>query len=410
MTPGEHPARVPPGFGVSDGQLAIAGRTAGEWASEAGTPLFVYDRAAIDARLASLRAALPPEIALHYAIKANPMPALVHWMQGRVDGFDVASGGELALALAAGMAPERIGFAGPGKRDEELAAAIGGGAILNIESAGELERAIAIAAERGTRVRAALRINPDFELKGSGVRMGGGPRPFGVDADAAPAVLARMAHPAVDFRGFQIFAGSQNLNADSLIETQAATIALAAALAVHAPAPPPHVNIGGGFGIPYFPADQALDVERVGAALGSAVAARPPALAATRFIVELGRYMVGEAGVYLTRVVDVKQSRGETFVVTDGGLHHQLAASGNFGTVIRRNYPLANATRFAAPACMTANVVGCLCTPLDRLGEKVALSDTCPGDLIAVFMAGAYGRSASPQAFLGHPPAAERLA
>jgi len=409
MTDMLHPARVPQGFGTLGGELTIAGRPASAWAAGSDTPLFVYDRTPIAAQIARLRAALPDGVALHYAIKANPLPELVAWVAQHVDGLDVASGGELAVALAAGMSPERISFAGPGKRDGELEAAIVAGATLNLESAGEYDRASAIAARLGRRLRAALRVNPDFELKASGMRMGGGPRQFGVDADQAPALLARMADAGTDFQGFQIFAGSQNLSAASLIETQARTVALAADLAAHAPAPPRHVNIGGGYGIPYFPADRALDLEAVGAALAQTLAARPPALARTRFIVELGRYLVGEAGVYLTRVIDRKVSRGETFLVVDGGLHHQLAASGNFGTVVRRNYPLANATRFAEPATEIANVVGCLCTPLDRLGDKVALPHTGVGDLIAVFMAGAYGATASPAAFLGHPPAAERF-
>ncbi len=409
MTQMLHPARIPPGFGAVAGELAVAGRPASAWVAESDTPLFLYDRTLIEARIARLRAALPGGVALHYAIKANPLPELVRWMAERVDGLDVASSGEVAVALAAGASPDRISFAGPGKRDDELRAAVGAGVTVNIESAGELERAVGIAAGLSLRLRAALRVNPDFELKASGMRMGGGPRQFGVDADQAPAVLARMAEAGVAFQGFQIFAGSQNLSAESLIETQARTVALAADLARAAPGPPPYVNIGGGYGIPYFPNDRPLDLEAVGAALGETLAKRPSILANTRFIVELGRYLVGEAGVYLTRVIDRKISRGETFLVVDGGLHHQLAASGNLGTVVRRNYPLANATRFGEAAAETATVVGCLCTPLDRLGERVALPVTNVGDLIAVFMAGAYGASASPAAFLGHPPARERL-
>ncbi len=407
---GLHPARVPDGFGELGGELSIGGRRASDWAAEAGTPLFVYDRALVAARVAGLRAALPDAVRLHYAIKANPMPELVAWMRGQVDGFDVASGGELALAVAQGIAPERIGFAGPGKRDAELTAAVQAGATLNIESAGEFARAIAIANAASRPLRAALRINPDFDLKGSGMRMGGGAKPFGVDVDQAPALLRAMAVHGVDFRGFQIFAGSQNLDAARLIEAERATIALAARLAENAPGPVYHLNLGGGFGIPYFPADKRLDVEAVGEALGEAWATRPAILADTVPIIELGRYLVGEAGVYLTRVVDRKVSGGETFLVTDGGLHQQLAASGNFGTVIRRNYPVANASRFAEPAAERVNVVGCLCTPLDRLGERVALPHSEVGDLVAVFMAGAYGLTASPTAFLGHSAPAERFA
>ncbi len=394
---------IPPGFTVVEGELGIAGRPASQWAAVAGdTPLFVYDRALIAARIAAVRAALPG-VALHYAIKANPLPELVAWMAEQVDGLDVASGGELALALASGG--HDIGFAGPGKRDDELRVAIDGGVTINVESAGELER---IAALGGRAV--ALRLNPTFELKGSGMRMGGRPTPFGIDAEAAPAVAARAAALGVRVTGLHVYAGSQTLSAAAVIEAQAATLALAAEFCAATGGTLDTLNLGGGFGLPYFASDQPLDLTAVGTALTAALADRPAVLRETRMIVELGRYLVGEAGVYLSRVVDVKVSRGTTFIVTDGGLHHQLAASGNFGTVIRRNYPIANASRFGEAAVITADVVGCLCTPLDRLGEKVALPATAVGDLIAIFMAGAYGASASPSAFLGHPPAVEVLA
>ncbi|MDO9488511.1 MAG: alanine racemase, partial [Sphingomonadaceae bacterium] len=314
---------IPPGFGTIDGELAIAGRRASQWVEAAGdTPLFVYDRGLIAGRIADLRAAMPAELDIHYAVKANPMPALVRWMTTQVDGLDVASAGELQVALAAGADPARISFAGPGKRDDELELAIGAGVLLNIESEGEFERAAAIAGRLGTAPRVAVRVNPDFELKASGMRMGGGARPFGVDAERVPALLARIGALGADFEGFHVFAGSQNLSADALIDAQAKTLALVARLAESAPSPPRHVNIGGGFGIPYFPADAALDVAAIGAALGQRLAERPSILAGTRFAIELGRYLVGEAGVYLTRVVDVKSSYGESFVVVDGGMHH----------------------------------------------------------------------------------------
>ncbi|TRW17667.1 pyridoxal-dependent decarboxylase, exosortase A system-associated [Glacieibacterium frigidum] len=385
-------SHVPPDFEPVDRELGIAGQPASHWASE-GTPVFVYDRAIIAARIAAVREAFPG-VELHYAIKANPLPALVEWMGGQVDGLDVASAGELALAARTGLP---IGFAGPGKRDAELAEAIAAGATVSIESGGELERFAGL----GGRT-ALLRVNPDFELKGSGMKMGGRGTPFGIDADQVPGVAARAAALGVRIKGFHVYAGSQTLSAAALIEAQAATVALAVRLAGECGIALETLNLGGGFGIPYFANDTALDVAAVGAAL--------PALPGTRLILELGRYLVGESGVYLTRVVDVKTSRGTAFVVADGGMHHQLAASGNLGTVIRRNYPIANASRFAEAATATYDVTGCLCTPLDRLGERVALPDTRVGDLIAVFMAGAYGASASPTAFLGHPPAREVLA
>ena len=396
----------PPEFAQQHGPLAIGGRSAADWVAQAGdTPLFVYDSAIVAARIARFRAAMPA-IDLHYAIKANPHGDLLAAIAPLVDGLDVASAGELATALGVKRA-SAISFAGPGKRDDELAVAIRAGATLNVESEGEAVRGFAIGERLGIAPRMAVRVNPDIELRGSGMRMGGRASPFGVDAVRAAALVRAIVAAGADWRGFHIYAGSQALDAGAIIETQAATIALAARLAEEADVAPPLVNLGGGFGVPYFAGDVALDVERVGAALRAGLDDRAAILRETRFAIELGRWLVAEAGVYLTRVIDVKQSQGETFVVVDGGLNHQLAASGNFGTVVRRNYPIAVATRMGHPAGDTVSVVGPLCTPLDRLGDKVALPPVAVGDLVAIFLAGAYGASASPAAFLGHPPARE---
>ncbi|SNS33345.1 diaminopimelate decarboxylase [Sphingomonas laterariae] len=401
---------IPADYVARDGELLIGGRTVDDLIGEAGdTPLFVYDRAIMAARVARLRAALPPDVAIHYAMKANPHPGVVAAFAGMVGGIDVASAGEMRVALASGMAADDISFAGPGKRDRELEAAIAAGVTINLESLAEGVRALGIGARLGVRPRLAVRVNPNFEIRGSGMRMGGGAKPFGIDEDQVVPLCRDMIAAGAEWRGFHIFAGSQALDADAIIEAQAATVALAGRLADAVGATPPLVNLGGGLGIPYFPGELPLDVERIGAALAEAIAARAPSIAGSGFAVELGRWLVGEAGVYLTRIVDRKESHGELFLVTDGGLHHQLAASGNFGTVVRRNYPVAVATRFGQAADETASVVGCLCTPLDRLADKVALPRAEVGDVIAVFMAGAYGASASPQAFLGHPPALEMI-
>lgn len=405
------PGRTPPGFERNaQGQLQVAGRSAEDWVSDAGdTPLFLYDRALLSARVAQFRAAMPAGLRLHFAVKANPFPALLDHMAGQVDGFDVASGGEMAKALEAGMPAAHVSFAGPGKRDRELEAAIRAGVSLNIESEGELERAGAIALRLGLPARVALRVNPPFALKGSGMKMGGVASPFGVDAAVAPALLRRMAQAPFRFQGFHLFAGSQNLSVEAILESQRQSVALAADLLAEAGVETaPLVNLGGGLGVPYFPGDRELDLGLLGDGLHAILNDRPAVLAGSGFALELGRWLVAQAGVYLCRVIDSKMSGGERFLVTDGGLHHQLAATGNFGTVIRRNYPVENASRTGTPT-QTATVVGCLCTPLDRLAEKLELPVTQVGDLIAVFMAGAYGRSASPEGFLGHPPPLERL-
>jgi len=389
--------------------LTIAGRSAEAWAEAAGdTPLFVYDFAAIARRIARFRAAFP-HVDLHYAIKANPFAPLLSAMAPLVDGFDVASAGELAriAGLKWGAA---VSFAGPGKRRDEIEAAIRAGVTINIESEGEAARAIAIGDMLGVVPRLAVRVNPEIELRGSGMRMGGRASPFGIDADRAAAVVSEVIEAGADWRGWHIYAGSQALDDGAIIETQAETLALAARLSEQVGVTPPLVNLGGGFGIPYFPGEVPLDIESVGAALCARLADVPAVLAEARFAIELGRWLVGEAGVYLTRVVDRKVSRGETFIVTDGGMNHQLAATGNLGTVVRRNYPVGVATAAADTSREVASVVGPLCTPLDRLADRVEIARAEPGDLIAVFMAGAYGLSASPAGFLGHAAPREILA
>lgn len=402
---------IPEWFSGEEGMLLIGGCGAASLVDEAGdTPLFVYDFGIITAQMARLRAAMPDGLHIHYAMKANPYAPLLERMVALCDGFDVASAGEMELALKAGMDAAQISFAGPGKRDDELRAAMLAGVTINLESEGEGGRALALADRLGVTPRLAVRVNPDFDLKGSGMKMGGGAKPFGIDADRA-STLARMVMQAgADWRGWHIFSGSQALDPLAIIDAQAQTLALAARLSEEVGATPPLVNIGGGFGVAYFPGDLPLDPRPIGVALEDALDARPAILKDSRFALELGRFLVAEAGVYLTRVVDVKTSHGEKFAVVDGGLHHQLAASGNFGTVVRRNYPIALAHHFGRPAAADPiTIVGCLCTPLDRLGDKVALPEAACGDVIALFLAGAYGATASPAAFLGHPAPREML-
>jgi diaminopimelate decarboxylase len=401
---------IPPGFSAIDGELAIAGQSASRLVEEAGdTPLFVYSGEAIRHKLASLRAAMPARLRIHYAIKANSYRPILELMRDWVDGFDIASGGELRMALEAGQDPRVISFAGPGKRDAELELAVRHGVTLNLESEGEARRALAAAERLGLVPRLAIRVNPEFELRGSGMKMGGGAKPFGIDQERVPALARTILASGAEWRGLHIFTGSQALDASAIAETQGNVLDLAARLADEIGAPLPHLNMGGGLGIPYFHGDQPVDVGAVGAALHERLAYLPPVLAETELAIELGRYLVGEAGVYLTRIVDRKESHGQTYLVTDGGLHHQLAASGNFGAVVRRNYPAAIATRFDSPPAEEVNVVGCLCTPLDRLADQAFLPRAEVGDLVAMFCAGAYGASASPSAFLGQGPAGEML-
>ena len=397
-------------FAVENGCLVVGGTPLPQLAARVGrTPFYAYDRARILARIDKLRRALPAQVALHYAMKANPMPAVVAFLAARVDGIDVASGGELRVALDAGADPAHISFAGPGKSEAELAQAVAARIVVNVESFREVDALTGIARSLALRPRVAVRVNPDFDLKSSGMKMGGGPKPFGVDAEEVPAVLERIAHAEFDFEGFHIYAGSQNLHADAICETQRQCYALAVRLQKHAPRPIRRLNIGGGFGIPYFPGDKPLDIDTIGDNLRDLVLAAQSDLPEAKIVIELGRYLVGEAGVYVCRVVDRKMSRGQVFLVTDGGLHHHLAASGNFGQVIRRNFPVAIGNRLGDNRHEVASVVGPLCTPLDLLADRMELAPAEPGDLVVVFQSGAYGATASPQAFLSHPPPLEVL-
>ena len=397
-------------FPVVDDCLVVGGMPLPELARRAGrTPFYAYDRRLIRERVELLRTHLPRQVHVHYAMKANPMPEVVAHLAGLVDGLDVASAGELEIALVAGARPDSISFAGPGKTDRELEAALAAGIVINLESEGEMERLSAIARRHGAQGRVNVRVNPDFELKTSGMKMGGGPKPFGVDAERVPAMLHRIGALGLEFHGFHIFSGAQNLRAAAIAEAQRNSVELALRLAQHAPGPLRVLNIGGGFGIPYFPGDERLDLSLLGRNLAGILEGLESRLPQAQVVLELGRFLVGEAGIYVCRVIDRKISRGHCFLVTDGGLHHHLAASGNFGQVVRKNYPVAVGNRVRGAEREAASVVGPLCTPLDLLADNIEMAKADVGDLIVVFQSGAYGLSASPTAFLGHPPPAEIL-
>lgn len=397
-------------FPVVDGSLQIGGQPLPRLAARIGrTPFYAYDRRLLTERVGQLRAALPAELNLHFAMKANPMPALVGHMAGLVDGIDVASAGEMQVALNSGMPAADISFAGPAKNTAELAQAVAAGVLLNVESIRELRQIAEQSQRLGLPARVAIRVNPDFELKMSGMKMGGGAKQFGIDAEIVPEALAEVGRLGLQFEGFHLFSGSQSLKADAICDAQVKSVELAQRLAESAPSPVKLLNIGGGFGIPYFPGDERLDLAPIGANLDQLLGGLKTAMPGAKVAIELGRYLVGEAGVYVCRVVERKISRGQVFLVTDGGLHHNLAASGNFGQIVRKNYPVAIGTRMTAETREVASVVGPLCTPLDILGDRMELPVAEEGDLVVVYQAGAYGMTASPHHFLSHPICAEVL-
>lgn len=394
----------------ANGQLLVNGVSVTTLAERVGrTPFYAYDRAALSTRIAELRACLPARVKLHYAIKANSMPAVVAHLRPLVDGFDVASQREMLTALDSGMPASEVSFAGPAKQEWELRSAVAAGVCLNCESETEFDRIVRHADALGIAPRIALRVNPDFELKGAGMKMAGSPKQFGIDAARVPALLARMRAAGMPVAGLHIFCGSQNLKAEAIIEANQRSLELALRLCAEAGVTLGFLNIGGGYGIAYFAGEMPLDLAAVGAALDDSLRLHADALGDTEIVVELGRYIAGEAGYYVTRVTDIKESQGQTFVMVDGGLHHHLSNSGNFGQVIRKNYPVVVGNKLGAPHSQVVNIVGPLCTPLDIVADKMATPGMEIGDLVVVLQSGAYGYSASPHLFLSHPAPIEIL-
>jgi diaminopimelate decarboxylase len=397
-------------FPVNSNNLTVGGIELTRLAARVGkTPFYAYDRQLITDRITELRRQMPDELKIHYAMKANPMPAVVQHMAGLVDGFDLASAGEMKVALDTTMSAENISMAGPGKRPQELMQAVAAGITINIESFHELETIASVSEQSGIQAQVAVRINPAFELKASGMKMGGGPKQFGIDEELLPDALKRIKELNLDFKGFHIYSGSQNLKAESIIEAQQKSIELAIKLSDYYPTPIKKLNIGGGYGIPYFPGETPLDTRQVGDALAKAMAKFKALNPQAEVIIELGRYLVGEAGVYVCQVLDKKISRGQIFLMVNGGLHHHLAASGNFGQVIRKNYPVAIGNKMNNPEKETVNIVGPLCTPLDILADKMELPAAEIGDLVVIYQSGAYGYTASPHQFLSQPEAEQLL-
>lgn len=397
-------------FSSEDGQLMIGGQPAEELVGEAGgTPLFVYDNNIVGAQVARFKGAMADGIGLHYAVTANPYEPLLEFLGRYVDGFRIVSLGELKRLQDAQLAGIPMNFAGPGKLDSELEAAVRAGATISVESEGEAARAISSAQRIGIQPRISVRVTPPFAIEKGRVTLGSRASPFGVDAQRVPTLVMGLVEAGVDWRGLHMFTGAQCLDADALAEVHRVTVVHAGEIADAIGAPIPELNLGSGFDVACLPGDAPLDIDRVAVALNHTLCNAPSLLATTRFTIELGRWLVGESGVYLARVVDRTESCGQTFLTTDGGGHHLIGATGSLGVQGMANFPIAVANRFAAPAEEEVTVTGCLCTPFDVLGDQVGLPRADEGDLIAVFCAGAYGLSASPQGWESRPPAREML-
>lgn len=394
-------------FANSAGELKIGGIAVSELIAQYGTPLYVYDSSIIEKQLSLLRETLPAKFAISYSIKANPNPAVLKFFIAKGCGLEIASVGEFQKAIEAGCPPEKIIFAGPGKREPELKVVLQQNiGEIHVESMLEIDRISRIASNLGRPANIAVRVNPSSEAQGGAMRMGGKPAPFGIDEEILDTVIDRIiGDNNLQFRGIHLFVGTQILDYQILLAQYRKGIDIAKKVAQRVQQPIHTLDFGGGLGIPYFTKDKNIEMDKFQQGLEELMTEieSEPLLAPTQFLVEPGRFLVGESGVYIARINDLKVSRGKKFAITDGGLHHHLAASGNFGQVIKRNYPVALINKLDREPTETVDVVGPLCTPLDVLARSISLPEAEVGDLIGVFQSGAYARSASPLEFLSHP-------
>jgi diaminopimelate decarboxylase len=400
-------------FQTVHGELNIGRVPVRSIATRAGTPLFVYDRSVLDRKWERLRNALPAEFNIAYSIKANPHPEIVRFFLSKGCGVEIASGGELFQVLRTGCPPEKILFAGPGKTPGELESALTNDiGEIHAESMLEVDRIADLARRLNARARVGIRVNPKAEAQGGAMRMGGKSVPFGIDEeDLDEAVRRVLAHPAIEFRGIHLFAGTQILDYAVLAAQYRKGLEIARRVALQLRRPLHTIDFGGGLGVPYFANEEELDLDKLRLELASVVAEikGEKLFDGTRLIVEPGRFLVAEAGVFITTINDIKVSRGKKFLVVDGGMNHHLAASGNLGQVIKRNFPVALLNKVGQEPKEIVDVVGPLCTPLDVLARDVRLPQAEVGDLVGVFQSGAYARTSSPLGFLSHPTPPEVL-
>ncbi len=392
-----------------EGELHVGEMKISSLVARYGTPLFVYDREVIEQKYLALRRALPDRFAISYSVKANPNPVFLKYFLEKGCGLEIASGGEFHLARNAECPPEKIVFAGPGKTEAELQVVITQGiGEIHAESALEIERIAAFSRELDRRTRVTLRVNPNEEGQGGAMLMGGKSVPFGVDEEQMDPLILRIASdPHLDFCGIHLFAGTQILDHSLLLDQYRKGLEIGRHAAALVATPLRTLDFGGGLGIPYFSGDSELDMRQFHVGLKGLIdGIRDDSFVNTKFMVEPGRFLVGEAGLYVTRITDIKSSRGKKYLILDGGMNHHLAASGNLGQVIKRNFPMAILNKLDAPETETVDIVGPLCTPLDTLGRSVQFAPAEVGDLVGIFQSGAYARTASPIGFLSHaaPP------
>ena len=382
--------------------------TAEALAGRFGTPAYVYDLAELRAAHRSLGALLPAGTHLYYSLKANPHVDLVKELVRLGCGCEVTSEGELAVALAAGVCPDRILVGGPAKSLALLGAALDAGVTrLSVESPADLRRASDVAEARGGRFVADLRINADEPVTGMPLAMTGQPSQFGSDASWVLRRPEDFVADRVEITGFHLFMGTNISDSDVLVTQFEVGLKLVGCLSGALGTTCSHVNLGGGFGWPYARWTDAGELTLSRSCIAGVLDRYLPGWSSGEVGVsfESGRYLTARAGTLLTRVLDVKTSKGEVFVVTDVGVNQLGGMSGlrRLPRVVPDVLPVGPVTGRHE----LAHLVGPLCTPLDRLSRGVELPAVQPGDLLLIPNVGAYGLTASLVGFLGHPIAAE---
>lgn len=392
-------------FGVEAGELIVEGMKVSEIAAGYGTPFYLYCPAVFGRKLKQLQELLS-DFEIHYSVKANPNPDVVRFFIEHGCGLEIASAGELYAALSCGCRPDAIIFAGPGKTDTELAAAIEAHVgEIHVESVGEIERLARIAEQHQRRVGVSLRINPGLEVHAGAVRMGGRASAFGIEESRLGQAAEKvMSCESLVLKGLHVYAGTQILDDRILLDMYRYTLDLAGRLGELSGKAVETIDFGGGFGVPYFEHESELEMESFARDLRGVIDEKRKrhSLGEARLVIEPGRYLTAEGGLYVTSVVDRKSSYGQEYVILDGGMNHNLAASGNLGQVIKRNYPIAVANRMSDASAETVNIAGPLCTPIDTLGRNIQMPEVAAGDIVVFFVSGAYGLSASPTGFLSH--------
>lgn len=383
-----------------------------EIAERHGTPFYLYDLDEILDTIHHTRHALGDDIKLYYAIKANSNLEILRAVREKVDGLDISSYGEMEQSLLAGYEARQLSFAGPGKTYGELEKAIRNRiGIISVESLREMDDIAKLSFELNARVNIAIRVNPTLFIKEFAIKMGGQTTQFGIDEEKLSEAIGflRKNEGHFIFKGIHVYSGTQCMDEAALIRNVSNVLEIAKTMEEEYDLECSWINLGGGFGVSYHD-HQKLNIEKIGEGVNKAILDYKKSTKCNPiFVFELGRYLVTGAGIYAARVVSYKESRGKLYFVLDGGMNHHLAATGNFGQILKKNFIVKNLSNPKGEV-VKCHLVGPLCTTLDILGRDVAVESPNVGDVIAFLNSGSYGFTSSPLLFLGHETPIELLA